>query len=276
MTVKYAAETTDNAVPILRWAGSKKTVLHNLESCIPESYKRYVELFAGSACLFFRLRPEEAIIADNNHALINFYKTFAKQPKEIIAKFQSFDRDKDLYYSIRERISYEDDPIIKASYFLFLNRNCFNGIYRTNSSGKFNVPFSSNGVARYPSREELLIGARLLSKAKLKCGDFFEIAENVVQADDFVYLDPPYYVPDTRIFKEYSEKSFALEDFERLSSLLSLIDKRGAMFMLSYPDCKIARQVAASWNRTRFRTRRIIASNASARRGVYELLITNY
>lgn len=262
--------------PILRWAGSKKSVLKKLEDHFPDDYSRYVELFAGSACLFFKTLPESAIISDNNRELTTFYKVFSKNFSEVYKLFVSIPRTSEEYYKIREEFKSESDRIKRAALFLYLNRNCFNGIYRTNLNGHFNVPFSSSRIAGYPTEEALKSAALSLRTAKVVCGDFEQVCRKNIREGDIVYMDPPYYVPNKRVFKEYSGKPFSEEDFYRLSELLNFIDERRAKFILSYPDCVLSREIAKKWASSRISVKRIIGGTQKSRSGKYELIIKNY
>jgi len=262
--------------PILRWAGSKKTILPKLERHLPEKYDRYIELFAGSACLFFKVSPKEAIIADSNKQLVDFYRTFSKKPSLVYELFEAIPRSPEAYYEARTRFRTEKTPEQRAALFLYLNRNCFNGIYRTNLAGHFNVPFSNSRVAGYPSRSTFMAAANFLKSANIVCEDFEKICRKNIRPDDFFYMDPPYYVPNKRVFKEYSGKPFGEDDFLRLSKLLSFIDEKKAKFMLSYPDCILSREVAKRWASSRIPVKRIIGGTQKSRSGKYELIIKNY
>lgn len=261
---------------ILRWAGSKKAVLSKLEDHLPNNFDRYIELFAGSACLFFKLAPEKAIIADSNKELINFYNIFSNNQIEVYELFERIPRTSEAYYDARAQFRIEEDSKKRAALFLYLNRNCFNGIYRTNLDGHFNVPYSNSRVAGYPSQEAFLLAAKFLRNAKIVCGDFESVCRRNIKQNDFIYMDPPYYVPNKRVFKEYSGKPFSEEDFYRLSSLLDFIDEQNAKFMLSYPDCTLSREISKKWNASRISVRRIIGGTQKSRKGKYELIIKNY
>ena len=269
-------ERADSGEPILRWAGSKKTVLKKLEPYVPERFNKYIELFSGSACLFFKINPKKSVLSDTNQDLINFYQAFSKNPEVIYDNLLSYPRTADQYYQAREYIKQVSDSNHRASLFLYLNRNCFNGIYRTNASGHFNVPFSNSRIADYPTRETFIETSSVLKKAKLVCGDFEKVCKAHLEKNDFVYLDPPYYVPDVRVFKEYSNQPFSIEDFKRLDNLLDTIDKKNAYFMLSYPDCVISRKIAKKWSSNRILVKRIVGGSVHSRKGKYELIIRNY
>ena len=165
------------------------------------------------------------------------------------------------------------DRETRALRFLYLNRNCFNGIYRTNNEGLFNVPMGY-GAGEYFSNADLLQCSRLLQNATLLAGDFATTLERV-KKDDFVYLDPPYAVTSRRIFREYGKKTFDTSDIPRMAEGIKEIVKRGADFLVSYADCTEARTLAASWQAVRLPIRRHVAGFAGSRKKAYEWLITN-
>ncbi|MDQ8732442.1 Dam family site-specific DNA-(adenine-N6)-methyltransferase [Bradyrhizobium sp. LHD-71] len=262
--------------PILRWAGSKQRSLPNIAPYLPTGWDRYIEAFAGSACLFFHLDPDQAILVDNNVDLMRFYGIAKERPKSVFQTFRRLPRDSDTYYRVRSAMNDETDPVKRAAYFLYLNRNCFNGIYRTNNKGEFNVPFSGSRVAKYQSEANFIAAIKVLNKAVLQCRDFENVCSKQVRRGDFIYLDPPYYMPRKRIFREYSSEPFSKADVGRLEQTLRRIDRAGATFLLSYPDCAISKRLAASWNKKRINVRRTVAGNVAARGATKELLIFNY
>jgi DNA adenine methylase len=262
--------------PILRWAGSKQRSLPNIAPHLPVGWVRYIELFAGSACLFFHLDPKQAILVDNNVDLMRFYSVAKAEPARVFRTFQRLPRNPETYYGVRSAMIDERNPLKRAAYFLYLNRNCFNGIYRTNNRGEFNVPFSGSRVAKYQSEEDFIAAVGALKRAVLECSDFEKVCDAEVTRGDFVYLDPPYYMPKKRVFREYSSEPFSQVDVGRLEQTLRRIDRAGASFLLSYPDCAISKRLSAVWNKKRINVRRTIAGNVAARGATKELLIFNY
>lgn len=262
------------AKPIFRWAGSKRKLISRLASYWSEEYDRYVEPFAGSSCLFFAINPTNAVLADKNSELIDAYEIIRDRPVAVLAGLRSLKRSKPEYYRLRAIDPGSLARIPRAVRFLFLNRNCFNGLFRTNLNGHFNVPFASKRVASYLSDEEFLVSAKLLRKATLRAWDFGTTLRNVKKGD-FVYLDPPYAVESRRVFREYDANPFSLDDLSRLSNHLNKIHDRGVDFVVSYADCREARELGRSWNAERLRVRRHIAGFTGDRRHAFELLITN-
>ena len=199
-----------------------------------------------------------------------------KHPTKVYRKFRLIPRNKATYYSIRSRWFLQNDPITRAALFFYLNRNCFNGIYRTNTKGVFNVPFSNSRVASYPTQAAIEEAADLLRNTRLFSDDFEPICTTHVRTCDFIYLDPPYYIPAKRVFREYSRQPFCEVDLYRLKRVLRHIHKAGARFLLSYPNGAIASELARDWNRTSISVRRTISGNLQSRKRTRETLIYNY
>lgn len=189
------------------------------------------------------------------------------------SRLRNLPRNPETFGRWRQKNPLSLNPKTRALRFLYLNRNCFNGIYRTNSKGAFNVPFG-HGSGSYPSRDDFLTCASLLKNAKLIRGDFRKTLK-LVRKGDFVYIDPPFAVGSRRIFREYAQKSFSTCDIDSLAQEMTKIDEAGAHFLISYADCAEARQVAGGWNAMRFPVRRNVAGFATKRRHAYEWLITN-
>lgn len=165
------------------------------------------------------------------------------------------------------------DQETRALRFVYLNRNCFNGIYRTNMQGHFNVPMGSK-LGEYFSEDDLVRCAELLRGAVLVAGDFAKTLEQV-KAGDFVYLDPPYAVRSRRIFREYGKETFNTTDIPRLAESLGEINRRRADFLVSYADCSEARLLARDWYALRFSIKRQVAGFADDRKTAYEWLVSN-
>lgn len=259
--------------PFLRWAGSKRKQLGRLSAFWSDDYQRYVEPFAGSACLFFELAPPAALLADSNSALIEVYRVVRDNPKEVYARLCAIVRDKATYNEWRAKDPKTLDRQTRAVRFLFLNRNCFNGIYRTNADGKFNVPMGRR-PGDYFSLEDLEHCAQLLGRANLLAADF-EKTLTRIRPGDFVYIDPPFAVTSRRVFRQYGKTPFDVTDIPRLSKCLAEIDRVGGAFLVSYADCTEARSLAKGRYCVRLPVRRNVAGFAGKRRNAYEWLISN-
>lgn len=271
----FPPSTSTTAItPIFRWAGSKRKVLPVLAAHWQSRHRRYVEPFAGSAALFFRLQPEKAILGDINEGLIEAYEVIREQPDDVHRAVCRMPRGEASYYRVRAQNPNRMGPFGRAVRFVYLNRYCFNGIFRTNTDGQFNVPYAHIKPGVVPPIEDFRKCAALLQRATLRCGDFGAVVSSV-RTGDFVYLDPPYAVESRRVFREYDRREFTKRDLERLGEHLKTIDRKKATFVLSYADCAEAREVFQKWPSRRIRVRRHIAGFASSRRTAFEILVTN-
>jgi DNA adenine methylase len=260
--------------PLLRWAGSKLKLLPTLSEFWRGDHKRYIEPFAGSACLYFHLAPESAILGDNNAELIELYEVVREQPSVIAARLAAIERDAPTYYAWRAQDPARLDRTSRAVRFLYLNRHCFNGIYRTNRAGKFNVPFGSK-LGEPLTGSDIESCARRLLGAELVAGDF-ERTVSRARAGDLVYMDPPFAMAKKRNRGEYGSAAFGCDDIDRLNDALFALDALGAHFVVSYGDCLESRMLAKNWHHRRVRVRRHVAGFASQRKSAYELIIHNF
>jgi DNA adenine methylase len=259
--------------PFLRWAGSKRQQLSRLEQYWQPTHARYVEPFAGSACLFFAIAPAQAVLGDNNASLMHVYRIVRDSPDRIYDRLCRIKRDAKTYYRWRSKKPATLDSETRALRFLYLNRNCFNGIFRTNEDGAFNVPIGTKQGA-YFSRSDLRACSDMLKRTKLVAADFERTLQHV-RKGDFVYLDPPFAVTSRRVFRQYGTDSFAADDMPRFAATLTRIDELQADFLVSYADCKQARELATHWHAVRLPARRHIAGFVGNRRRAYEWLISN-
>ena len=262
------------AKPLLRWAGSKRQLVHRLAEYWTDDAVRYVEPFAGSARLFFKLAPESALLGDINSGLIELYQVIRDHPGELHEAMSQWPNQEDEYYRVRAMSPKTLSVITRAARFIYLNRFCFNGLYRTNLSGHFNVPYGGHKSGSLPSLADLEAASRLLAGAELLSADFAVVVARV-RAGDFVYLDPPYSVGSHRVFREYDPASFGPADLCRMRSAIEEIDRMGATFVLSYADCPEGKVMADGFLCSSVPIRRNIAGFANHRRSTTEILVTN-
>lgn len=269
--IKMDAITTE---PFLRWAGSKRKILPILTNYWHADYKRYVEPFAGSAALFFHLGPKRALLNDLNVQLIEVFDSVRNNPDLFHSLLSRIPCSKHNYYRMRSVHPNTLPSLDRAVRFAYLNRNCFNGIYRTNLKGEFNVPYGGLKQNAVPPIEVFRKCALLLDRAELRATDFNRVLR-FTKKGDFVYLDPPYAVQSRRVFRQYGPKTFNTDDLERLADGLRTADARGARFAVSYADCATAKHILRAWTQRRIRVRRNIAGFVGARRFAYEIIATN-
>ena len=262
------------AKPFLRWAGSKRQLVRRLAEYWTGGDTRYVEPFAGSARLFFEIEPRTALLGDINVGLIEMYQVVRDSPRDLHAALQNWANEEGEYYRVRALDPDSLGRTTRAARFVYLNRFCFNGLFRTNGSGRFNVPYGGIKSGRLPSLCELEVAGALLSRAELIPGDFANVLGKV-ERGDFVYMDPPFSVSSRRVFREYDPASFGPSDLRRFRTALEDLDRLGATFLLSYDDCTEGEILADGYRSTRVATRRHIAGFAGSRRAASELLVTN-
>jgi DNA adenine methylase len=265
---------TKIAKPFLRWAGSKRKQLPILSRFWNSDFTRYVEPFMGSACLCFELQPKNALLGDVNYDLVRTFLTVRDHPQAVANRLAKIPRGRRSYYSIRSQRLSEMDAADAAARFIFLNRYCFNGLYRTNEAGQFNVPFAPTGTGQLATAADLLAVSKALKSCTIKHEDFESILERT-RPGDLVYLDPPYAVGNRRIFRQYGPSSFGLHDLQRLAESLVAMDARNVKFVLSYANCVEATKFFNQWPRRKMFVQRNIAGFGGDRRRAGEVLISN-
>jgi len=261
--------------PIIRWAGSKRYLANHLIPQFPGELKRYIEPFCGSASLFFLLEPSESILADINPELINALRLIRTRSSAVMEKYESLPDDRDFFYLIRSLQPATLSKTERAARFLYLNRLCFNGLYRTNKLGQFNVPYSGQRNSRPLLKTEIVKAGVLLKNCEILSTDFRATIERSKKGD-FLYVDPPYASNEQNQFCEYDANSFGVKDIEDLWSALKSADKRGVKFMLSYTECTEIKKFADYWSSESIQVRRNIAGFAGHRKTAKEVVIKNY
>lgn len=260
--------------PILRWAGSKKKILPILKCATPPDFSRYIEPFVGSAILYLQLPKRSAILGDLNADLISTYASLRAHPRAIWNRLTQMPTTSKFYYQLRGKHSDTLDPLDRAARFIYLNRFCFNGVYRTNRDGHFNVA-RGVGALRVPEWQTIKHFSDSIQPATLYAGDF-EVIMTKARKNDFVYLDPPYALDGKRDRGEYGMGSFKEGDLERLAHAMQVADNRGAKLLLSYSNHpKLIRRLRG-WNVTHLSVFRNVAGFASERRKADEILVSNY
>lgn len=267
--------------PFLRWAGGKNRIVNFLEEYMPPNFSngnRYYEPFLGAGSLFFRLIPLKATLSDNNKDLIECYKAVKEHPEAITAYLQRHlsNTSKDYYYMMREKYNNSNPSIAKAALFIYLNKTCFNGIWRVNKKGKFNVPYGHREPPALPSKDSLLNLSNALSKAKIIHKDYKKVVE-YTRKGDFIYFDPPYPpLNGTSYFTHYTKEGFDREDHAELASVARMLNEKGCYIMISNADIQFIRSLYKDmFNLYDLEVTRWISANGK-RHKVQELIITNY
>jgi len=273
--------------PFVKWAGGKRQLLPILSQYIPQNFDTYFEPFLGGGAVLFHLISQnphlKSFVSDLNSTLILSYVTIRDRVNELIISLgihseNYFKNSEEYYYHIRE--SNPKSQIDKVSRLIFLNRTCFNGLYRVNSKGKFNVPIGKYVNPNIVNKENLLAVSHFLQSKgiSIKCEDFTTSLKRV-QKDDFVYLDPPYQpVSSTANFTSYTNDSFSYKDQERLFVEFQKLDSKGCKVLLSNSKSEEIIDLFSEYsdNIIEINANRFISSDSKKRTGHTEILIKNY
>lgn len=267
------------ASPFVKWAGGKGQLLSQLDPFFPPdgTYHRYFEPFLGGGAVFFHLQPQRAVLSDLNEELINAYEVIRDHLDELLASLSRHQPTEEHYYFVRNLQPSELTKVRRASRFIYLNKWCYNGLYRVNSKGQFNVP---RGRYKTPPRvfdpANLKSVSQLLQHAHIGV-ESYDSALSKAGPGDFVYLDPPYQpLSATANFTRYTKDSFEESDQVQLAQALHDLDRRGARFLLNNHDTLLLRRLYQGFNLSVATANRMINSRADRRGGVAELIVTNY
>lgn len=260
----------------LRWAGSKRQLVPKLSSFWNESYLRYIEPFAGSSVLFFNISPSRAILSDINSELTLTYNEIKNNLEEVLGVLRKINIGKEEYLRLREINPVDLSNHYRAARFIYLNRFCFNGLYRTNRKGEFNVPYggTSQKCGSLPSDDLFIACSKILQNAEIINCDFEVTLEKAVEGD-FVYLDPPYSVKNNRVFIEYSPSTFSIDSVNKIKDWISILDRKGVKFLLSYAESEESEYLKRGFSWEIVEVKRNIAGFYSDRKIANEILIYN-
>jgi DNA adenine methylase len=264
------------AQPFLKWAGGKTQLLNDLIKRVPKDFGTYYEPFIGGGALYFAIAPQRAVIADINDDLINTYKVVRDKPEELLEALKSFKNESDFYYEVRGRDQALLSDVERAARIIYLNRTCFNGLYRVNKSGQFNVPFANYKNPNFIQTDKILKDSKVLSNTEIYHSGFEEVLTKAKKGD-FIYLDPPYVPKDVYSdFKRYNKEQFHLTDHEKLADLYNKLTERGCYVMLSNSDTPFTRELYKKWRVDTVYAKRLINKDATKRGEITEIIVTNY
>jgi len=266
----------------LKWAGGKTQLIDQFNALFPESIKRYFEPFVGSGAVFFyvknKFNPKEVLISDINDELINCFKVVRDDLAElmILLEHHKLYHSKRHFYEVREMDPEKLPRIEAAARFIYLNKTCYNGLYRVNKQGKFNVPFGSHEKRFTYSEKNLHEANSLLQEANIRSIPFEKIV-NSVKKGDFVYFDPPYYpLTKTSSFTNYTKFKFLQEEQKKLADVFKELDKRGCLLMLSNSDHKYIHSLYGDYNIRVVHAKRQISCNGLGRGKIKEIVVRNF
>ena len=269
--------------PFVKWAGGKRQLLPQIRERMPQHYNRYFEPFVGGGAVLFDLQPEHALINDINKALINAYKIICEKPEEFLRAVKQLDKEMQQngkeYYAKREDYN---DKLMRAEYdvelaalFVFINKHCFNGLYRVNGKGLFNVPYNQSKCASVD--EKLIMDiSQVLQGVTILDGDFEDACADAQQGD-FIFLDSPYAPLNPASFESYTKEGFDMESHRRLARLYDDLTAKGCFCMLTNHNTEFINTLYGNkgYKIDVVSVKRLINSDASNRVGE-EVIIYNY
>lgn len=262
----------DMVTPFLKWAGGKRWFVEKYSHYFPKSFNRYIEPFLGSGSVFFSIQPKDSILSDTNKELIETYEAIRDSWCKVYStlKYHQKNHSTDYYYKVRS--AKPRTAHTRAARFIYLNRTCWNGLYRVNSKGKFNVPIGTKSSVLLDT-DNFEVTSRILKKPVLASDDFEKII-NVAQKNDFVFVDPPYTVNhSSNGFIKYNEKLFTWEDQIRLAESIKRAYKRGATVCLLNADHQSIRDLYLEFEQIPLSRKSVIAANSKHRGTFSELLV---
>lgn len=265
---KNSASQKIKCKPILKWAGGKTQMLDSILPRFPDSYGKYIEPFFGGGAVFFALQPENAVIADSNPELINLYRTVADNVEAVINELKKFTNTEEMFYEVRSQDWESLSPEAAAARTIYLNKTCFNGLYRVNKKGQFNVPFGKYKNPKILDEENLRAASSLLSKAKIICCDYSEVLEKFTFSNDLIFLDPPYVpISEYSDFKRYTKEQFYLEDHEQLAKIYRALSDKGCHVFLTNSNHPVVQSLYSGFQYEVIQTKRHISCDSKTRKG---------
>lgn len=254
--------------PLLKWAGGKTQLLPELLAKAPKRFGKYIEPFFGGGALFFALRPEGGVVADSNPELINLYRSVAKSVEVVIERLRSCSNTEDAFYVMRALDWTQMEPTDAAARTIFLNRTCFNGLYRVNKSGGFNVPFGRYKNPKILDEDALRSASLLLGKSKIVQGDYKTVLAAHAAPGDFIFLDPPY-LPVSKYadFKRYTKEQFYEEDHHELAQEVDRLQQMGCHVLLTNSNHPLVHELFGQYKVEVIQTKRYISCNGGSRKG---------
>jgi len=254
--------------PILKWAGGKSQLLNELLPKIPKKYGKFIEPFFGGGALFFSVRPKQAVISDSNPELINLYRMVASDVEGVIKALSTYQNTEEAFYSVRAQDPARLSPVQAAARTIYLNKTCFNGLYRVNRKGQFNTPFGRYKNPRFLDAENIRAASALLRNATIVLGDYKAVLKDHAQPGDFIFLDPPYLpVSVYADFKRYTKEQFLEEDHLELATEVQRLHELGCHIVLTNSNHPLVTELYGKYGMEVISTKRHISCNGGKRVG---------
>ena len=268
--------------PFLKWVGGKRQLIPEITKYLPKNYSYYFEPFVGAGALLFYLQPNKAIINDSNEELINVYRVIKEKPNKLIDDLKKHKNESEYFYTIRALDRSSDfeniTDVNKASRIIYLNKTCYNGLYRVNNSGQFNSPYGRYKNPNIVNEPTIKAVSKFLNNNDIKIlNTDFEKSLDSVDKNSFVYFDPPYHpISNSSNFTGYVEGGFDIFEQVRLRDLCDRLTEKNIKFMLSNSHTQFIKDIYSNYKIVKVRASRSINSNSKKRGDIDEVLIKNY
>lgn len=269
--------------PVVKWVGGKRQIIDQITKYVPKTFSTYYEPFLGGGAVLFELQPRKAVVNDINSELINLYEVIKDNVEELIEDLKQHRNEEDYFYEIRELDRDKDKynkltPVQRASRIIYLNKTCYNGLFRVNKAGEFNTPFGNYKNPNIVNEITLRAVSNYFNKAKITfiCKDFEEVLKGA-RKGAFVYLDPPYYpVSDTASFTGYDKGGFDRDEQIRLKKTCDKLNEKGIKFLLSNSATNFIKDLYKDYRIEVIQAKRAINSKADKRGEIDEVLVMNF
>lgn len=273
--------------PFIKWAGGKSRLASEIASYFPKKYNKYYEPFLGSGAIYFEIAPQRGRLNDLNVNLIKTYNIIKHAPRELVREllkiekkynsFSSMEKKSDYYYDIREKYNCEKmDDLKKSAFFIFLNKAGWNGMYRENSVGRFNIPFGKRERLKICDKENIMNVSKNIQKMEFTSLDYKDAVCDASEGD-LVYFDPPYFpLSKTASFTDYQKTGFTKDNQKELRDLAISLSKKGCYVVISNSDCREVENLYDGFNIKKIKVSRTIGAKASTRGKIYEIVALSY
>lgn len=262
------ADNNKRVKPFLKWAGGKSQMLDEIIPLMPDNYGTYIEPFVGGGALFFAVKPEKAVIADSNPELINCFRQVAENVEDVIGYLRRYENTAEMFYEVRALDWKSLMPAEAAARMVYLNKTCFNGLYRVNRNGEFNCPFGRYKNPNICDIEGLHLASEVLQNAVILCEDYKKVLSEYAKPGDFVFLDPPYVpVSEYADFKRYTKEQFYEKDQRELSDMVDTLHRKGIHAILTNSNTPLVNELYGKYPMKVIQTKRYISSKSDTRKG---------
>jgi len=262
--------------PFLKWAGGKTQLLKNIRELYPNNIETYYEPFIGGGAVFFDLAPKKYLLSDSNPELINAYKVVATKPNELIQELSKMENTPEFFYELRALKFNELNKISAAARTLFLNKTCFNGLYRVNKSGHFNVPYGKYKNPDFVQKDKIVSCSSLLKSGSIKCMDFRKLENLTISKNDFIFFDPPYVPLDGYSdFKRYTKEQFYEDSQRDLANVFQKLARKNIKLVLTNSNTPLVHELYDGFDKIIVNSNRNISSKGSTRKGQDVIIYAN-